>query len=149
MSCKRLPLVLLIFFLFPAAFAPADVSDEQVGKAIDKIKEYLYYNQDAQTGSWEFGSGQEGGGPEGVQVGGQTALVTLSLIISDSVPKGEPGLTVRFDESCPPPREINPAVPLALSNLAMLCIQPDAKQRPKSMDQVCSRLDIAARQLPK
>ena len=60
----------------------AEVTGEQVNKAIDQLKAYLYYKQDPQTGSWEHLSKPGGLHEHQVQVGGETALVTLSLLYS-------------------------------------------------------------------
>ena len=48
-------IVLLLLSQVCSPIASATVSDEEVGEAIDRIKQYLYYKQD-QTGSWEFRS---------------------------------------------------------------------------------------------
>ncbi len=58
------------------------VTDEEVGRAIDKIKKYLYEKQDPQSGNWEFRSRPGGLKRDRVQVGGETALVTLALMLS-------------------------------------------------------------------
>ncbi len=60
----------------------ASVTDEQVGDTIDRMKEYLFYKQDPQTGSWEFRSRSGGLASDALQIGGETALVTLALLIS-------------------------------------------------------------------
>ena len=52
------------------------VTDEEVGQAIDHLKKYLYSKQDPRTGSWE------GTTSHNKQIGGETALVTLALLIS-------------------------------------------------------------------
>ncbi len=63
------------------------------------------------------------------------------------IPKGEPGLSYRKSDACPPPRELNPDVPPALSSLVMSCIQRRPGERPETMIRVFSRLEIAAMQL--
>jgi len=73
--------VLLVLLLVRCSVATASVSDEDVGQAIDQIKKYLYYKQDL-TGSWEFRSRSGGLESDLLQVGGETALVTLALLIS-------------------------------------------------------------------
>lgn len=59
------------------------------------------------------------------------------------IPKGQAGLTMRSDDSCPPPVTVDDRVPLALSNLVMDCIEADPAERPESMKAVEDRLDIA------
>lgn len=68
-----------------AASRPAvgvEVTDRAVGDAIERMKAYLYYKQDAQTGSWEFRSRSGGVDSDALQVGGESALVTLALLYS-------------------------------------------------------------------
>ena len=67
--------------------------------------------------------------------------------IPTMIPKGEPGTVVKSDNTCPAPREINPQVPPALSGLVVGCVQARPNDRPESMEQVCSRLEIALTQL--
>ncbi len=62
-------------------------------------------------------------------------------------PKGEPGITYKTDDVCPPPAKTNPNVPPALSTLVMNCIQAEPKDRPETMARVYSRLEIAATQI--
>lgn len=87
----RGPLIFLVSFLLPIAIAAswlhADVTDEQVGQAIEKMKAYLYSKQDVQSGSWEFRSRSGGVESDALQVGGETALVTLALLISGESPQ--------------------------------------------------------------
>ena len=45
------------------------------------------------------------------------------------------------------PNEIDPEIPPALSSLVMDCIEPEPNQRPRKMDQVIDRLEIAGAQL--
>ncbi len=64
------------------------------------------------------------------------------------IPKGKPGVTLRSenDKKCVPPMELNPAVPPALSSVVMDCIEADPNDRPRSMTEVVSRLEIAGAQ---
>jgi len=59
-----------------------EVTDKEVGNAIEAMKKYLYYKQDPQTGSWEFRSRSGGVPSDALQVGGETALVTQALLVS-------------------------------------------------------------------
>ena len=63
------------------------------------------------------------------------------------IPRGKAGVTLRSDERPLPPAEINERVPPALSSLVMDCIEPEPTQRPRKMDQVIDRLEIARSQL--
>jgi serine/threonine-protein kinase len=66
------------------------------------------------------------------------------------IPKGQPGVQLRTDRSdgcCPPPDELNPEVPPALSTLVMDCIKTEPPQRPPDMQSVIDRLEIAALQV--
>jgi len=56
-------------------------------------------------------------------------------------------VALRTDDGCPPPHEVNPDVPLALSTLVMQCLEPDPLDRPESMKSVADRLEVAAAQL--
>lgn len=47
------------------------------------------------------------------------------------------------------PKDLNPNVPLALSNLIMECISTSVKKRPSDMDQVLTRLELAKHILQK
>jgi len=62
------------------------------------------------------------------------------------IPKGQAGISLRTEDSCKPPMELNPDVPPALSSLVMDCIHTEAPQRPETMSLVGDRLDIAAKQ---
>lgn len=62
------------------------------------------------------------------------------------IPKGGAGISLRTEETCQPPIELNPDVPPALSSLVMDCIHTDAPQRPETMALVADRLEIAAKQ---
>ncbi len=62
------------------------------------------------------------------------------------IPKGAAGISLRTEDSCKTPMELNPDVPPALSSLVMDCIHTDAPQRPENMGLVADRLDIAAKQ---
>jgi serine/threonine-protein kinase len=46
-----------------------------------------------------------------------------------------------LDDRVPPPHEINPSVPEALSRFVMECVRTDASRRPASMSEVSRRLD--------
>jgi serine/threonine-protein kinase len=63
------------------------------------------------------------------------------------IPKGKPTMTLKKMDSCPPPKELNPAVPPALSSLVMQCVEPDPWDRPTSMTQVYERLELAITQM--
>ena len=62
------------------------------------------------------------------------------------IPRGEPGLSFRQKEACPPPREVNPRVTPALSALVMSCIQTEPRDRPANMTEVHERLAVAITQ---
>jgi serine/threonine-protein kinase len=62
------------------------------------------------------------------------------------IPKGKAGISLRTEDTCKAPMELNPDVPPALSSLVMDCIHTDAPQRPETMALVSDRLDIAAKQ---
>ena len=62
------------------------------------------------------------------------------------IPKGAAGISLRTEDACKTPMELNPDVPPALSSLVMDCIQTDPPQRPETMSLVSDRLEIAARQ---
>lgn len=70
--------------------------------------------------------------------------------IPTAMPKGD-SLVSRIDdhliEKATPPRDLNPRVPAALSDLIMACIEVDPSDRPKGMDEVVMRLDAARNQL--
>lgn len=63
------------------------------------------------------------------------------------IPRGEIGLSLKTDDSCPPPRELNPQVSPALSSLIMDCIQQSPADRPDTMGRVYERLELAVAQL--
>lgn len=63
------------------------------------------------------------------------------------IPKGEPGVSLRTEERCVPPRELNPEIPPALSSLIMDCIEREPTDRPESMAEVIGRLDVSASQI--
>lgn len=63
------------------------------------------------------------------------------------IPKGKPTMTLKKMASCPPPKELNPAVPPALSSLVMQCVEADPWDRPTSMTQVYERLELAITQM--
>ena len=62
------------------------------------------------------------------------------------IPRGEPGTGVREDD-CPPPAQVNPRVPPALSALVNECIATEPDRRPATMKVVAERLDLAIAQL--
>jgi eukaryotic-like serine/threonine-protein kinase len=62
------------------------------------------------------------------------------------IPKGKAGISLRTEDTCKPPIELNPDVPPALSSLVMDCIHTEAPQRPETMALVSDRLEIAAKQ---
>ena len=62
------------------------------------------------------------------------------------IPKGGAGISLRTEDTCRPPIELNPDVPPALSSLVMDCIHTEAPQRPETMALVADRLEIAAKQ---
>ena len=62
------------------------------------------------------------------------------------IPKGQAGISLRTEDSCQTPMELNADVPPALSSLVMDCIHTEAPQRPETMSLVADRLDIAAKQ---
>lgn len=69
-----------------ASAAKGDLTDEQIGKAIDKIKKYFYDSQDA-SGAW-FGSYHNA--PEGGNEAnhwGPSAMALLALIVSGESPQ--------------------------------------------------------------
>ena len=58
------------------------VTDEEVGQAIDRIKQYFYEKQDTDSGSWEFRSKLGAREHDAQQAGGETALVVQALLVS-------------------------------------------------------------------
>ena len=62
------------------------------------------------------------------------------------IPRGEPG-SAAASQDCPPPIEVNPAVPPALSALVSECIATEPERRPQSMRIVTERLGLAIAQL--
>ena len=82
----RLAIFVVLFGLLLLTFGQpsdgAEVTDAQVNKGIDQLKSYLFYKQDPQTGSWEHLSKPGGLKEHQIQMGGETALVTLSLLMS-------------------------------------------------------------------
>ncbi len=56
-------------------------------------------------------------------------------------------VALKSDRVCPPPRNIDPKIPPALSGLVMQCIELDAAERPQSMNLVYQRLGMALSQL--
>jgi len=56
------------------------VTDAQVGQTIKRMKRFFYQRQDPVTGAWEFRT--KHGAHHVMQAGGETALVTLAMLIS-------------------------------------------------------------------
>jgi serine/threonine protein kinase len=63
------------------------------------------------------------------------------------IPKTKPVTALRESLSCDPPRQINPAVPPALSSLVMQCVESIPRERPASMTEVYERLELAISQV--
>ena len=59
--------------------------------AIERLQRFLYSKQDPETGNWEFRSREGGLKRDRLQVGGETALVTLGLLQSGEPAQG-PGV---------------------------------------------------------
>jgi serine/threonine-protein kinase len=57
------------------------------------------------------------------------------------------GVHLDNEEACPPPRDVNPHVPPALSSLVMNCIATDPLDRPHNMLQLHERLELALTQV--
>jgi len=57
------------------------------------------------------------------------------------------GEDLNEQRECPPPVELNPAVPLALSSLVMQCVQVEPRDRPRSMMDLYDRLELAIAQM--
>jgi serine/threonine-protein kinase len=75
------------------------------------------------------------------------ALTGKNIPTLYTVDRGEHSFLV--DDRIDTPMDINPRVPLALSNLVMECISSKPDKRPASMDQVIHRLELAKYQLQK
>jgi len=82
MSFHRLYLTVIVLLACGAQAVQGEVSQQDIERAIGRIKSLLYEKQDSLTGGWEFRSLSGGIQRDIVQVGGETALVTLSLLIS-------------------------------------------------------------------
>jgi serine/threonine-protein kinase len=54
------------------------------------------------------------------------------------------GMQIMIDQAIIPPHEVNPEVPLPLSRLVTECTRTNPLQRPASMNDVVSRLDLIA-----
>ena len=67
--------------------------------------------------------------------------------IPTMIPKGEPGISLRTDDSIVPPREVDPRIPAALSALIMVCLDQRPANRPATMAEVSDRLAIALNQI--
>lgn len=63
------------------------------------------------------------------------------------IPKGKAGVTLRTETRTPTPIELNEQVPPALSSLVMDCIEKEPIQRPRTMEEVVDRLEIAGAQV--
>ncbi len=63
------------------------------------------------------------------------------------IPKGDPTMTIRLDTGAKPPREINPSVTPALSQLVMYCLEFEPTKRPDTMEVVIDRLQVAIAQI--
>jgi serine/threonine protein kinase len=63
------------------------------------------------------------------------------------IPKRGAGIQLRVERRCDTPAEVNPEVPPALSSLVMDCIETSPSERPATMTEVSSRLEIARAQL--
>ena len=63
------------------------------------------------------------------------------------IPKTKPTVALRTTPSFPPPRDVNPDVPPALSSLVLQCVENDPRDRPTSMTQVYERLELAITQM--
>ena len=61
--------------------------------------------------------------------------------------RSEVGTRKKLGDACPPPHELNPAVPPALSALVMECVQDRPEDRPEDMSAVANRLDLALHQV--
>jgi eukaryotic-like serine/threonine-protein kinase len=65
--------------------------------------------------------------------------------IPTALPKGDSlvgSLDDQFIEKPKPAIELNPRIPERLNELVMQCVEVDAENRPRSMDDVASRLDL-------
>ncbi len=63
------------------------------------------------------------------------------------IPKGEPGMVLRrSSEGRQTPAEVNPEITPALSQLVMHCLETEPANRPRTMQEVSDRLEIAAAQ---
>ncbi|MFP4144990.1 MAG: serine/threonine protein kinase [Phycisphaeraceae bacterium] len=63
------------------------------------------------------------------------------------IPKGQAGVTLRTEERCAPPAELNEDVPPALNSLIMDCVERDPADRPETMANVVDRLEISIAQI--
>lgn len=63
------------------------------------------------------------------------------------IPKGDPTMTIRLGNGAKPPREVNPVVTPALSQLVMYCLEFEPTKRPDSMEVVIDRLQVAIAQI--
>lgn len=70
----------------------------------------------------------------------------IPTLITKKMGKQVGGMKLSMDKGCPPPIELNPNIPPALSTLVMDCVQIDPRLRPDSMASVRDRLGIAAAQ---
>ena len=63
------------------------------------------------------------------------------------IPQNKPGVALKSTEAFPPPRDVNAAVPPAMSSLVMQCVENKPWDRPTSMTQVYERLELAITQM--
>lgn len=70
-----------------------------------------------------------------------TCLTGKTIPTLYTVDRGDNSFLV--DDRIQTPMELNPRVPLAMSNLVMECIASKPEKRPASMDQVINRLELA------
>lgn len=80
--------ILLLGCATPQTAQAQTLTDEQVGEAIQKIKDYLYATQDPATGGW-YGSYHAGPqeNPDDKNAWGPTAMAVLALISSGESPQ--------------------------------------------------------------
>ncbi len=82
MNHGRIAIIILLWIIGSTPMAVADVTDQEVGRAIEKMKRFFYEKQDPKTGSWEFRSATPGLDDYRDQAGGETALVVQALLVS-------------------------------------------------------------------
>ena len=74
-------------------------------------------------------------------------LLTRQHIPTMMPKQQQAGIALKTETRCPPPVEINPDVPPALSSLVMDCVERHPSERPDTMIEVIDRVDIALAQL--